>query len=57
MLALVESAPGIAVVVCGDDTPVSKPDPAPYPLAAQRLDLPVHACLAVEDSARGIRAA
>lgn len=57
VLALVESAPSITAVICGDDTSVSKPDPAPYLLAAQRLDLPVHACLAVDDSARGIRSA
>lgn len=45
------------VVVTADDVPRSKPDPAPYALAAQRLGLPAHACVAIEDTDGGIASA
>jgi mannitol-1-/sugar-/sorbitol-6-phosphatase len=45
------------VLVCAEDTPRGKPDPAPYLLAARRLGVPPEACLAIEDSPAGIRAA
>jgi HAD superfamily hydrolase (TIGR01509 family) len=35
----------------------SKPAPDPYLLAAQRLGVPAHACLALEDSHNGVRSA
>jgi HAD superfamily hydrolase (TIGR01509 family) len=44
-------------VVTGDDVPAPKPDPAGYLLALARLGLPAGRCVAVEDSASGIRAA
>ena len=45
------------VTVCGDEVPALKPDPAPYVLAAGCLDVdPLH-CVAVEDSAVGVRSA
>jgi len=43
--------------VCWEDTPVHKPDPMPYRLAASRLALPASACIAIEDSPSGVRAA
>lgn len=43
--------------ICREDTPRHKPDPAPYRLAAQRLGVAPAACLVVEDSPSGIRAA
>ena len=45
------------VLISAEDTPRGKPDPAGYRLAAQRLEVPANACLAVEDSPAGIRAA
>ncbi|WP_432995345.1 HAD family hydrolase [Dactylosporangium sp. CA-233914] len=46
------------VVVCGDDEGLApKPAPAPYRRAMQLLDLPASACIAVEDSARGVASA
>ena len=46
-----------AVMVCAEDTPRGKPDPAGYLLAAERLGVPPKECLAVEDAPAGIRAA
>ena len=45
------------VSVCGDETPTQKPTPAPYLRAAELLDVPCTACLAVEDSPIGIASA
>jgi len=45
------------VDVCGEDVVRKKPDPEAYLLALQRLRLPAARCLAVEDSANGLRAA
>jgi HAD superfamily hydrolase (TIGR01509 family) len=45
------------VVVCGEDVSRKKPDPEAYVLALRRLQLPAELCIAVEDSANGLRAA
>ena len=45
------------VVVCGEDVGRKKPDPEAYLLALQQLRLPAARCIAVEDSANGLRAA
>jgi len=45
------------VVVCGDEVPATKPDPAPYVAAARLLGVPPHACVAVEDSPTGVASA
>lgn len=47
----------IDLVVCGEDGVAKKPAPDLYHLALQRLQLPANACIAVEDSAMGLRAA
>ena len=48
----------MTVVVCVEDVqPLTKPHPRPFWLAAERLGLPASACVAVEDSLPGIRAA
>jgi HAD superfamily hydrolase (TIGR01509 family) len=44
-------------VVCGDDVRLPKPDPEPYLTAARLLDVDIRACVAVEDSARGVASA
>lgn len=44
-------------MACSDDAPIKKPDPQAYLLVLERLKLPPAACLAIEDSANGIRAA
>jgi beta-phosphoglucomutase len=46
-----------ATIVSADDVPVSKPDPACYALAAQRLGLHPSRCVAIEDSPGGMRSA
>lgn len=45
------------VVVCGDDGPAAKPDPAPYLSAIDQLGVSAAACVAVEDSSRGVASA
>jgi HAD superfamily hydrolase (TIGR01509 family) len=40
--------------VCADDVVKSKPDPAPYLLAAQKLEADITKCLVVEDSITGV---
>jgi HAD superfamily hydrolase (TIGR01509 family) len=45
------------VVVCGKDVGRKKPDPEAYLLALRQLGLPAARCLAVEDSASGLRSA
>lgn len=50
-------APRLTGRVCWEDTTAHKPDPAPYQLAAARLALPPHVCVAIEDSPSGVRAA
>lgn len=46
-----------SAIVAGDDVPVGKPEPDSYLLAAARLGVPPAACVALEDSAIGVRAA
>lgn len=45
------------VTVTGDDVPVTKPDPAPYLLAAKLLDVDPPQCVALEDSPNGTASA
>jgi len=49
--------PAPKTLISADDTPRGKPDPEGYKLAAERLGLPPSACLAIEDSPAGVRAA
>jgi len=46
-----------AAVVCGEDVPRKKPDPAAYQRTLQLLHLPPDAVLALEDSPPGLQAA
>jgi len=46
-----------AALVAAEDDRRGKPDPEPYRVAADRLGLPPRACLAIEDTREGIRAA
>lgn len=45
------------VIACSDDAPSKKPDPQVYHVVLERLGLPADACLAIEDSTNGVRAA
>ena len=45
------------VTVCGEDVVATKPDPAPYLLAAKLLDVDPARCVALEDSANGVASA
>lgn len=45
------------VIVTGDDVACKKPDPEIYRRVLERLDLPPEACMAIEDSENGCRAA
>lgn len=45
------------VIVTGDDVACKKPDPEIYRRVLERLDLPPGACMAIEDSENGCRAA
>lgn len=42
------------LLVCGDDVPRTKPDPAPYHVAAAGLGVDPAVCVAIEDSPAGI---
>jgi beta-phosphoglucomutase len=44
-------------IVTGDDVAVGKPDPSVYQLAYQRLNIPPHSVVAMEDAVSGIHAA
>ena len=44
-------------VATGDEVPRTKPDPAVYLLALERIDVPGDAATALEDSPNGVRAA
>jgi HAD superfamily hydrolase (TIGR01509 family) len=48
---------GFDAIVCKDDVLVTKPDPALYRLALQRLGARPEEAIALEDSSNGIRAA
>jgi HAD superfamily hydrolase (TIGR01509 family) len=52
-----QSLDRFAVIVAGEDVARKKPDPEAYLLALQKLALPAQACIAVEDSRNGLRAA
>jgi beta-phosphoglucomutase-like phosphatase (HAD superfamily) len=45
------------VTVAGDEVPASKPDPAPYLLAARLLEVDPADCLVLEDSPTGVASA
>jgi HAD superfamily hydrolase (TIGR01509 family) len=45
------------VIVTAEDAPSKKPDPQVYRRALARLSLPAEECVAIEDSAIGLRAA
>lgn len=45
------------VVVCGDEVPRTKPDPAPYLVALRALAVAPAACVAIEDSPAGVASA
>lgn len=45
------------VLITAEDVPTGKPDPAPYRIAAERLDLNPADCLAVEDAPAGLASA
>jgi HAD superfamily hydrolase (TIGR01509 family) len=45
------------VMVCAGDYKKAKPDPEPFLLAAQKLNVPPETCLAFEDTDMGIQAA
>jgi len=45
------------VLVCAGDYKNAKPDPEPFLLAAQKLNVPPASCLVFEDTAMGIEAA
>lgn len=44
-------------VVCGDEVDATKPHPEPYLRAARLLRVPIGECVAIEDSATGVRSA
>jgi HAD superfamily hydrolase (TIGR01509 family) len=44
-------------IATGDEVQYGKPHPAVYLLVAQRLQVPPQACVALEDSPRGVQAA
>ena len=45
------------LIVTGDDTTISKPEPDPYLLAIKNLSLQPYECLAIEDNPIGIESA
>lgn len=47
----------VDAATCGDEVTRGKPDPEIYRTTARKLDVPADACLAVEDSPTGFRAA
>ena len=56
MLGLLGLADAFAVRLCAEDVPRSKPAPDGYRMACERLELPPHEVLVVEDSAAGVAA-
>lgn len=52
-----DSAEWFEVIGAGDVVPAKKPAPDIYHWVLERLSLPASACLAIEDSANGLRAA
>ncbi len=45
----------VKVLVTADDVPKSKPDPEPYRLTVRQLGLPAAACVAIEDTDKGVQ--
>jgi HAD superfamily hydrolase (TIGR01509 family) len=56
-MAALGLGPHLRAVVAGEDVTVGKPAPDPYLRAAVVLAVPPSTCVAVEDSAAGIRSA
>jgi HAD superfamily hydrolase (TIGR01509 family) len=56
-LQSLQLADAFDAIVSGDDVERSKPDPAIYQLAAQRLGLTPERCLAIEDAPKGVESA
>ncbi len=50
-------AGSFATVVAGDQVTHGKPHPEPYLIAAERLGVAPHDCIAIEDSPTGVRSA
>lgn len=57
MLEILGLADSFDAVICGDEVPARKPDPAPYRLAAAALGLPPEQCVVLEDSPAGVASA
>ncbi len=57
MLDLIDRRHCFPVIVSADDVEHSKPHPASYALAAQRLGVEPRHCLAIEDTAAGLASA
>jgi beta-phosphoglucomutase len=47
----------VRTLVTADDTPRSKPDPAPYLLTCRRIALPPTDCITIEDTPKGVASA
>ena len=57
MLEVLHLQERFSTIVLGEELPRGKPDPLPYQVALQRLNLPTQAAIAFEDSPSGIRSA
>ncbi len=57
MLGMLGRRDRFEVIVTADDVARSKPDPASYALAAERLGVAPGCCLAIEDTAAGLASA
>ncbi|HLU43996.1 MAG TPA: HAD family phosphatase [Natronosporangium sp.] len=56
-LASTLGADNFDVVVCGDEVSAPKPAPEPYQTAAAQLGVPIHRCVAIEDTPTGLASA
>ena len=58
LLSVTLGGSGMFEVICaGDSVPRKKPAPDVYEQALEKLELPAHACVAIEDSRNGLLAA
>lgn len=57
MLRVLELKPTFETVIVAEDAPVGKPDPLPYRVALERLEVSPEEAIAFEDSPSGIRSA
>lgn len=57
MLKVLGLESAFRTVILGEDAPAGKPDPLPYRIALERLDIASEAALAFEDSPAGVRSA